>query len=208
MACTRSFPLARAVAPALTAAFVFLIARRHGLSPAYAICATAAAAPARAVLRRRVHARRVSRADRLDVVRGGGVVGAGQLGRSTLDPERVDHRGVPGRGVPGLADLARPVAAGAGRAASCARICRRASAVCICRDRAAAAARDRVDAFLGSLGLAGDRARRAAPCCIRRSSSLGWLLPLLGGHRRGWRRWRIRARASASRCCSSSRCRC
>ncbi len=55
--------------------------RRHGLSCRTRSSARGPAVAAGAVFLRRLHARFVSRADRLDVVCGGDVVGAGELGR-------------------------------------------------------------------------------------------------------------------------------
>ena len=110
------FPLV-VVCAALTAGFVFLIARRIGLSLPYAIAAVIAAVPARAVLLRRVHARRLPGANGVDALRRGDVVGDRAVGRSAVRDRRDRDRDVSRRDVSVVADLDRAAAARVPRAA-------------------------------------------------------------------------------------------
>ena len=77
------FPMA-VVCAALTAGFVFLIARRIGLSTAVFDRRGDPAVPAGAVFLRRVHARRLPGAGGVDALRRGDVVGDRAVGRSAI----------------------------------------------------------------------------------------------------------------------------
>ncbi len=167
MACARSFPLAVFCA-ALTAGFVFLIARRGGLPLPYAIVAVALLfLPAQYFFGAFTHdgflAQTVST---LFAVATWWAHRA--VGRSTGRCRRVRDRVVSCRDVPVLADLARPAAARVSRdAAPGGPVAARPRATA--GDRDGAAAGGVPGAFVESLGLDGDRAheRRGAASVAR-----------------------------------------
>ena len=200
MACGCSFRCWRCTT-ALTAGFVFLIARRLRLPIPYAIGSGDPAVPALTVFLRCLHARRLSCASTGDVLRGGMPGGRSRAGTSNRT-----------QAAPCSSGCCWSPSFSRGRSGSD----RRCSCLSRSHSRPDRAARDRLrDLAIGlaplfvvavdpcdrTLGMAGDRSNERRRARAGRSTSLGWAIAVAGACRAASRACAIDARGSPSSFC-------